>query len=127
MIVKLKTKITKKGNLCICITDKHYPQNNEVISIIDSEDLLVKNEIKTKRFIKVLHIGQTLEKDNQVSSRHRQKITDTIEKLKNILEKNGVIVEETISQIEYKNNTPLLRSQQRSSCKGSWIDIFELF
>lgn len=54
-------------------------------------------------------------------------IETKLEKAKTILEDNGIFIKESISNIQYKNNTPLLESQnKRDSCKGSWLNFFSL-
>ena len=127
MKVILKSKITKKGHLCICVTDAVFPENNSIIEIDTENDVFSKKQIKPRIYIKIDNIETKLEKDNYVSLKYKKRIIDKIEKAKTILEDNGIFIKESISNIQYKNNTPLLESQnKRDSCKGSWLNFFSL-
>jgi hypothetical protein len=120
----MKSKVTKKGNLCVCITDAEFPQNDTIIDISEKNGVFPMTQLKPRTFIKIENIGSMLseEKKNDIniSARYKQQITQKVENAKKVLEENGIEVTEIISKIKYKNNTPVLKSQ-RESCKlWSW-------
>ena len=124
MNVIMKSKVTKKGYLCICVTHTDFYRNDTIIEINSENDMFYKKEIKPRIYIKIDNIQKMLEKDNIVSLRYKEQITKKLEKAKDILKDNGVIVKETISSIQYRNNTPVIQSQ-RESCKG-FLDFLRL-
>lgn len=124
MNVIMKSKVTKKGHLCICVTHTDFYKNDTIIEINSENDMFYKKEIKPRIYIKIDNIQTMLEKDNIVSSRYKEQITKKLEKAKDILKDNGVFVKETISSIQYKHNTPVIQSQ-RESCKG-FLDFLRL-
>lgn len=124
MKVIMKSKVTKKGNLCVCITDAEFPQNDTIIDISEKNGVFPMTQLKPRTFIKIENIGSMLseEKKNDINilARYKQQITQKVENAKKVLEENGIEVTEIISKIKYKNNTPVLKSQ-RESCKlWSW-------
>ena len=124
MKVIMKSKVTKKGNLCVCITDAEFPQNDTIIDIHEKNGVFPMTQLKPRTFIKIENIGSMLSEEKEgkdnISARYKQQITQKVENAKKVLEENGVEVTEIISKIKYKNNTPVLKSQ-RESCKlWSW-------
>ena len=117
MKVIMKSKVTKKGDLCVCFRDADFPQNDTIIDVDEKNGVFPITQLKPRIYIK---IGSILEekdkKDDIISARYREKITQKVENAKKVLEESGVEVKEVISKIKYKNNTPVLKSQ-RESCK----------
>jgi hypothetical protein len=124
MKVIVKSKVNKKGNLCICITDADFPQNDTIIDVSENNGVFPTTKIKPRTYIKIENIGSMLGEgkdkknvdNNDISARYKEQITQKIENVKKVLEESGVEVKEIISKIKYKNNTPILKSQ-RESCK----------
>ena len=122
MKVIVKSKVNKKGNLCICITDADFPQNDTIIDVPENNGVFPTTQIKPRTYIKIENIGSMLAEGNynkddiNISARYKEQITQKIENAKKILEESGLEVKEVISKIKYKNNTPILKSQ-RESCK----------
>ena len=69
--IELKTKITEKGNLLICIRDTIFKQNDQIISFYTEDNIFGKEEIKAGRYYKVSNIGTTLEKRNLVPIKYK--------------------------------------------------------
>ncbi len=116
MKVIMKSKVTKKGDLCVCITDADFPQNDTIIDIHEKNGVFPMTQLKPRIYIKIENIGSIDNKDTNISARYKERITQKVENAKKVLEENGVEVTEIISKIKYKNNTPVLKSQ-RASCK----------
>lgn len=116
MKVIMKSKVTKKGDLCVCITDADFPQNDTIIDIHEKNGVFPMTQLKPRIYIKIENIGSIDNKDTNISARYKERITQKVENVKKVLEENGVEVTEIISKIKYKNNTPVLKSQ-RASCK----------
>ncbi len=116
MKVIMKSKVTKKGNLCVCLTDADFPQNDTIIDIHEKNGVFPMTQLKPRIYIKIENIGSIDNKDTNISARYKERITQKVENAKKVLEENGVEVTEIISKIKYKNNTPVLKSQ-RASCK----------
>jgi fumarate hydratase class II len=112
----MKSKVTKKGDLCVCITDADFPQNDTIIDIHEKNGVFPMTQLKPRIYIKIENIGSIDNKDTNISARYKERITQKVENAKKVLEENGVEVTEIISKIKYKNNTPVLKSQ-RASCK----------
>lgn len=116
MKVIMKSKVTKKGDLCVCLTDADFPQNDTIIDIHEKNGVFPMTQLKPRIYIKIENIGSMDNKDTNISARYKERITQKVENAKKVLEENGVEVTEIISKIKYKNNTPVLKSQ-RASCK----------
>ena len=124
MKVIMKSKVTKKGNLCVCITDVDFPQNDTIIGVPEKNGVFPTTQLKPRTYIKIENIGPMLgegkkndkKNDINISARYKEQITQKVENAKKVLEESGVEVTEVISKIKYKNNTPVLKSQ-RESCK----------
>lgn len=116
MKVIMKSKVTKKGDLCVCLTDADFPQNDTIIDIHEKNGVFPMTQLKPRIYIKIENIGSIDNKDTNISARYKERITQKVENAKKVLEENGVEVTEIISKIKYKNNTPVLKSQ-RASCK----------
>jgi hypothetical protein len=124
MKVIMKSKVTKKGNLCIYFTDADFPQNDTIIDVPEKNGVFPTTQLKPRTYIKIENIGSMLGEvkndkkndDINISARYKEQITQKVENAKKVLEESGVEVKEVISKIKYKNNTPILKSQ-RESCK----------
>jgi hypothetical protein len=116
MKVKLKSKISKKGEVSICIIDSEFPPNNDEIPLNNPFKKSPFESIKVKKYYKISNIGIDLEKDNIVPYKYKEKLTNDIVQFKEVLSENGIKVIEYDDTIKYKES-PKLKPQSRNSCE----------
>ena len=111
MNVTLKSKITKKGDLCICLIDNNFPLNDDLI-LIDERNKNFPAVIKHKHFYKMMNIGEKLDKDNLVPHKFKQIIDNKIDEIKIDLRYNGFNIVYDKSTIVFKHHV----KHERKSC-----------
>ena len=116
MNVILKSKLNKKGDLCICLIDHRFPQNDEQLYLHKND---VMPAIKLKYFYKISNLGIESKKINEVSIKHKSKINEQLDRIRYELIKNELTIVEEKSHIVYVRD---LRQTERKSCK-----IFDCF
>lgn len=114
--VQLKSKINRKGELCVCIKDTIYKENDQIISFNTKDNIFKREQIKAGRYIPVSNIGTTLEKPNIVSSKYKDQITQNIEEVKKLLEDYRISVVNEENIIKFKNSPAIVPQKSRTSC-----------
>lgn len=95
MNIVLKNKISKNGDLCICIIDHLYPQNDDEIHLSKIHSRLPTMTLKMKRFYKMINIGTSLVKENKVPVKYKDAINLNMDYIRNeLLQNNLNIVDE---------------------------------
>ena len=121
MNIVLKNKISKNGDLCICIIDHLYPQNDDEIHLSKIHSRLPTTTLKMKRFYKMFNIGTSLVKENRVSIKYKDAINLNMDYIRHELLQNNLNIVGEKSSIIYKRDD-LVKEVDRKSCK-----IFDCF
>ena len=122
MNIVLKNKINKNGDLCICIIDHMYPQNDDEIQLSRIQSKLPVTTLKMKRFYKMINIGTSLVKENKVPVKYKDAINLNMDYIRRaLLQRNLTIVDEK-SSIVYQQDKPHIKEVDRKSC-----EIFDCF
>jgi hypothetical protein len=121
MNIVLKNKINKNGDLCICIIDHMYPQNDDEIQLSRIQSRLPVTTLKMKRFYKMINIGTSLVKENRVPVKYKDAINTKMDHIRReLLQRNLTIVDEK-SSIVYQRDQHHVKDD-RKSC-----EIFDCF
>lgn len=110
----LKTKLTKKGDLKICITNSTCPDLKQDIYNYSSE--VLPEYMSTNVYYKIATIGTNIEKENHISSKYKPLIREQINDITKKLEKNNITITSTNNTITFVQS-PVLTSTKRESCK----------
>lgn len=123
MNIILKNKISKNGDLCICVIDHMYPQNDDEIHLSKIHSRLPTTTLKMKRFYKMINIGTSLVKENKVPVKYKDVINLNMDYIRRELVQNNFnIVDEKSSIIYQRDNKPHVKEVDRKSC-----EIFNCF
>jgi hypothetical protein len=110
MNVTLKSKVTKKGDLCICLIDENFPINGDDLVLYEKTNTFPPI-IKNKRYYKMMNIGEVLETDNLVPIKYKTPIDHKMNEIKDDLKNNGFHVNDK-SKIIFKQHV----KTERKSC-----------
>jgi hypothetical protein len=119
MNIVLKNKINRNGDLCICVIDHFYPQNDDEIHLSKIHSRLPTTTLKMKRFYKMINIGTSLVKENKVPVKYKDAINLNMDYIRRELVQNNLTIVDEKSSIVYQRE---LRHEDRKSCK-----IFDCF
>ena len=73
MKVIMKSKISKKGNLCICLTDAEFPQNDTIIDVHEKNGVFPKTQLKPRTYIKIQNVGSMLAENEKNDDKNNDK------------------------------------------------------
>jgi hypothetical protein len=94
----LKSKITKKGDLYVCLIDERFPANNDEFFLNKNTNFKV-NSIKLKYFYKMDNIGKLESK--KVPIKYKEYVDNKMIELTDELQDNGIKIIKVESQIEF--------------------------
>lgn len=121
MNIILKNKISKNGDLCICVIDHLYPQNDDEIHLSKIHSRLLTTTLKMKRFYKMINIGTSLVKENKVPVKYKDVINVNMDYIRREFVQNNFNIVDEKSSIVYQLDKPHVK-EDRKSCK-----IFDCF
>ena len=119
MNIVLKNKINRNGDLCICLIDHFYPQNDDEIRLREMHSRLPTTTFKMKRYYKMINIGTSLVKENKVPLKCKDAINVNMDYIRGELLRSNLNIVDEKSSIVYQRE---LHHDDRKSCK-----IFDCF
>ena len=114
----LKSKLTKTGELKICIRNTTCPEYKQDLYISSNE--VLPTHLSTNVYYKIATIGTKIEKENHISTKYKPIITEKIKHITKIIEENNITITSTTNTITFVSS-PILTSKKRDSCKSTFF------